>query len=82
MVMDFDKDKVLTQKKRLNHITQIIKKLLDEMAELGLLGIDIPEEFGGIDLDKITSAIVAERLSIAHLLPLHGLYKPALVLCH
>ena len=63
MVMDFDKDKVLTQKKEIeSYNPKLSKKLLDEMAELGLLGIDIPEEFGGIDLDKITSAIVAEAL--------------------
>ena len=60
MVMDFDKDKVLTQKKEIeSYNPKLSKELLDEMAELGLLGIDIPEEFGGIDLDKITSAIVA-----------------------
>ena len=45
MVMDFDKDKVLTQKKEIeSYNPKLSKKLLDEMAELGLLGIDIPEE--------------------------------------
>ena len=36
--------------------------LIREIGELGLLGVDIPEEYGGMDLDKITSAIVAESL--------------------
>jgi alkylation response protein AidB-like acyl-CoA dehydrogenase len=36
--------------------------LIREIGELGLLGVNIPEEYGGMDLDKITSAIVAESL--------------------
>jgi len=32
--------------------------LLQKIAELGLLGIDVPEEYGGMELDKITAAIV------------------------
>ncbi len=37
--------------------------LLQKIAELGLLGIDVPEEYGGMELDKITAAIVAEASS-------------------
>ena len=63
MVRDFDREKILSQKKEIeSYDPKLSKKLLDEMAELGLLGIDIPEKFGGSDLDKITSAIVAEAL--------------------
>src|SRR5205814_2299420 len=29
----------------------------------GLLGIDVPEEYGGLGLDKVTSLIVSERMS-------------------
>jgi alkylation response protein AidB-like acyl-CoA dehydrogenase len=32
------------------------------MGKLGLLGIDVPETYGGINLDKITTIIVAESL--------------------
>ncbi len=31
-------------------------------ADLGLFLVDIPEEFGGLDLDKVTSMLVAEKL--------------------
>ena len=31
-----------------------------EMGELGLIGIDTPEEFGGTDLDKITACLITE----------------------
>ncbi|NHZ84929.1 MAG: acyl-CoA dehydrogenase [Planctomycetia bacterium] len=37
--------------------------ILHEMGELGLLGIDVPEKYGGMEMDKITTAIAAESLS-------------------
>jgi alkylation response protein AidB-like acyl-CoA dehydrogenase len=41
----------------------VTKRLLKEAAELGLTAIDIPEEYGGLEMDKVTSAIVAENIS-------------------
>ncbi|MDQ0229676.1 acyl-CoA dehydrogenase family protein [Metabacillus malikii] len=40
-------------------------KLLKEAGELGLLGADVPEEYGGIGLDKISSALITEKISRA-----------------
>lgn len=40
-------------------------KLLKQAGELGLLGTDVPEEYGGLGLDKITSALIAEKMSRA-----------------
>ncbi|MEE9167347.1 MAG: acyl-CoA dehydrogenase family protein [Candidatus Neomarinimicrobiota bacterium] len=37
-------------------------QLLRQMGELGLLSIDVPEQYGGLDLDKTTSIIVAETM--------------------
>ena len=63
MVMDFDRERILSQKEDIEKFnTDLSLSLLKELGELGLLGIDIPEEYGGIELDKITSAIVAETL--------------------
>lgn len=63
MVKSFDEDRVLPQKDALDDFNpDIAKGLLRELGDLGLLGVDIPEEYGGIDLDKITSAIIAESL--------------------
>ena len=63
MVKSFDEDRVLPQKDALDDFNPDISKgLLRELGDLGLLGVDIPEEYGGIDLDKITSAIIAESL--------------------
>lgn len=40
-------------------------QLLKKAGELGLLGADVPEEYGGVGLDKISSALIAEKFSIA-----------------
>jgi len=39
------------------------RKLMRELGALGLLGIDVPEQYGGMDLDKITSTLVSQNLS-------------------
>ena len=63
MVMEFDRDRILAQKEEIEKYNpELIKSLIKEMGELGLLGIDFPEEYGGLDLDKITVGIVTEAL--------------------
>ena len=37
--------------------------LLRRSGELGLLGIEIPEEYGGMNLDKVSASIVAQEMS-------------------
>ena len=39
------------------------RELMKKAAELGLASVDIPEEYGGAEMDKVTSAIVADRLA-------------------
>src|SRR5277367_3926970 len=41
----------------------VTRRLLKEAADLGLTAIDIPEEYGGLGMDKVTSAIVAENIA-------------------
>lgn len=43
----------------------LMRELLAEAGELGLLGADIPEEYDGVDLDKICSTIIAEKFGSA-----------------
>ncbi|MBU8790200.1 acyl-CoA dehydrogenase family protein [Oceanobacillus caeni] len=41
------------------------KNLLKKAGELGLLGADVPEEYGGLGLDKTSSALITEEFSRA-----------------
>ncbi len=36
-------------------------QLLKKAGEIGLLGADVPEEYGGLGLDKISSSIISEK---------------------
>jgi len=38
------------------------RRLLTKLGELGILGAEVPEVYGGSDMDKIVSAIVAEEV--------------------
>lgn len=43
----------------------LVRELLQEMAALGLLGADVPEEYGGAALDKVSSLLLAEEIGRA-----------------
>ncbi|MCI0871191.1 MAG: acyl-CoA dehydrogenase family protein, partial [Chloroflexi bacterium] len=38
-------------------------ELVEQMAEMGLFGITVPEEYGGLGLDVLTFAMIFEELS-------------------
>lgn len=42
---------------------EITRALLKKAGDLGLMAVDIPEAYGGVAMDKVTSAIVADRMS-------------------
>jgi butyryl-CoA dehydrogenase len=41
----------------------VTRDLLKKAAELGLTSADIPEEYGGLEMDKATSAIIADHIA-------------------
>src|SRR5438128_293333 len=41
----------------------VARQLLKRCGELGLLGVDVAEAYGGVQLDKVTSLLVSERLA-------------------
>jgi alkylation response protein AidB-like acyl-CoA dehydrogenase len=40
----------------------LARTMVARAAELGLLATDVPEEFGGLDLDKVSSVVVGEAV--------------------
>ena len=48
-----------------NHEFDHSVRLLKKAGDLGLLAADVPEEYEGLGLDKISSALIAEKMSPA-----------------
>jgi alkylation response protein AidB-like acyl-CoA dehydrogenase len=44
---------------------QLARQLLRRAGELGLLGVDVPEKFGGVQMDKTATVIVNERMALS-----------------
>jgi alkylation response protein AidB-like acyl-CoA dehydrogenase len=64
LAADFAEDKIRSQIGEIEAKDfDVSRKLMRELGELGLLGIDVPEQYGGLDMDKITSTVVAENLT-------------------
>src|SRR5215471_2601439 len=47
----------------LEHRDEYPEALVERMKQLGLFGANIPEEYGGLDLDYVTYAAVFEELA-------------------
>lgn len=45
-----------------SHAWEVARDLIKKAGELGLLGSTIPEEYGGLELDQTTGAIIAEMV--------------------
>jgi alkylation response protein AidB-like acyl-CoA dehydrogenase len=41
---------------------ELSRSLLRKAGELGLLGVEVPEEYGGLGLDKVSGCVVAEKV--------------------
>jgi alkylation response protein AidB-like acyl-CoA dehydrogenase len=41
----------------------LARRLVQRGGDLGLLGVDVPEAYGGLGLDKVTSLVVSEKMA-------------------
>ncbi len=65
-VTDFVDQEVLPVLDRLEQKDwNLARQLVRRCGELGLLGVDVAEAYGGVQLDKVASMIVSERMSQA-----------------
>ena len=61
---DFGINRILPAREDLNVLNKDLSlEIFKEMGELGFLGVDVPEEYGGFALDKTTACIIIEALS-------------------
>jgi alkylation response protein AidB-like acyl-CoA dehydrogenase len=58
---DFIDNEVVPQLEAMeNHQWEVAKDLVNKAGDLGLFGVNIPEEYGGLELDQVSGVIVAE----------------------
>src|SRR5882724_52374 len=63
---EFARNEIIPNIERIEHKEwQVTRDLLKKAAELGLATVDIPEEYGGADMDKISSCIIADRIAVS-----------------
>ena len=61
---EFGENRILPVREELNILNKDLSlQIFREMGELGFLGVDVEEEYGGLALDKTTSCIIVEALS-------------------
>lgn len=67
MAIDFTNTEVFTKLDAIdNHEPGLVPSLLEKAGELGLLGISVPEQYGGFDKDFNTVTAVTEIVGAAH----------------
>src|SRR4051812_16202767 len=63
MVRQFVDEQVIPIAEKHDHEDSFPEEVVEQMTELGLVGVTIPEEHGGMGLDLATYAMIVEELS-------------------
>ena len=63
MVHQFADEQILPNAEHYDHEDTFPEPIVEQMKELGLFGVTIPEEYGGMGLDLTTYAMIVEELS-------------------
>ncbi|PYX26876.1 MAG: acyl-CoA dehydrogenase [Acidobacteria bacterium] len=61
---EFALNEILPQAEKMeNKDFSVSRDLLKKAGELGLSGVEIPEAYGGLEMDKVTAAIIADNIA-------------------
>src|SRR3954466_4710446 len=63
MVRQFADEQILPNAEHYDHEDSFPEPIVEQMKELGLFGVTIPEEYGGMGLDLTTYVMIVEELS-------------------
>ena len=63
MVRKFVDEQILPKAEHYDHEDEFPEPIVEQMKKLGLFGVMIPEEYGGMGLDLTTYAMIVEELS-------------------
>src|SRR6202051_186739 len=61
---EFAVKEILPQAEKIEHKDYAVSRdLLKKAGDLGLSGVEIPEAYGGLEMDKVTAAIIADHIA-------------------
>ena len=61
---EFAVNEILPQAEKIEHKDYSVSRdLLRKAGDLGLSGVEIPEGYGGLEMDKVTAAIIADHIA-------------------
>src|SRR5207253_10491597 len=63
MVRQFVDEQIIPNAEHYDHEDEFPEPIVEQMKELGLFGVTIPEEYGGLGLDLTTYVMIVEELS-------------------
>src|SRR6478609_4411757 len=63
MVRQFADEQIIPDAEHFDHEDEFPEDIVEQMKELGLFGVTIPEEYGGMGLDLTTYVMIVEELS-------------------
>jgi alkylation response protein AidB-like acyl-CoA dehydrogenase len=63
MVRQFADEQIIPNAEHYDHEDAFPEPIVEQMKELGLFGVTIPEEYGGMGLDLTTYSMIVEELS-------------------
>ena len=64
-IREFARGEVAPKAKELDESGRFPTEIIKQMAEMGLMGMMVPEEYGGADLDAVSYAMAMEEISAA-----------------
>jgi butyryl-CoA dehydrogenase len=61
---EFAVNEILPQAEKIEHKDfSVSRDLLKKAGDLGLSGVEVPEAYGGLEMDKVTAAIIADHMA-------------------
>src|SRR6201997_45670 len=61
---EFTVNEILPNVEKMEHKDfSVSRELLKKAGELGLSSVEIPEAYGGLDMDKVTAAVIADHIA-------------------
>jgi butyryl-CoA dehydrogenase len=63
---EFAQNEIVPNLEKIEHKEfSVTRELLRKACEIGIANVDIPEQYGGSEMDKIASSIITEHLSVS-----------------